>query len=185
MTSLPYTKQPSARPFVGRELGEMAIDIAGPLKTSTMNRFRYHQTMILADTTKLIGISLLEKRSDAVQAFVDYYTNLERCTGKKLRSLRFDGAGEYRGALQDHCLAHGIQLHPTNAYAHNQNAVVERAYRTIDEMAATLLMDANLPQRYWGYAVQQSVYIKNRLSMRVLGYRSPHELTYGTKPTLK
>jgi hypothetical protein len=52
-------------------------------------------------------------------------------------------------------------------------------------MAATLLMDANLPQRYWGYAILQSAYLKNRLPMRILNYKSPFELTFGTKPDLQ
>jgi hypothetical protein len=51
----------------------------------------------------------------------------------------FDGAEKYRGALQDHCLSIGIQLHPTNA---DQNAVVKRTHRSLKEIAVYLMMDA-------------------------------------------
>lgn len=51
-------------------------------------------------------------------------------------------------------------------------------------MARCLLIESNLPQNWWTYAVQYSVYVRNRCFDNRLGI-TPYEAVMGTKPNLK
>ena len=126
----------------------------------------------------------MTEKSEAPDLVIEFVKSMERKTGKKFTSIRCDGAKEYQ-KLSTFCQETGIELHNTNPYAHNQNATIERNIRTIQNMASAMLQDANLPHRYWGYAVCQAAYIKNRAPMKILEYRTPYELTLGTKPDLQ
>jgi hypothetical protein len=116
---------------------------------------------------------------------INYVKYLERQTNQRVMTIRCDGGGENHGKLSDYCLTNGIEMNMSNPYAHNQNAVVERAHRTIQEMAGTMLMDSGLPHRYWGHAVLQTIYIRNRTPMTILGWKTPHEALFKVKPSLK
>jgi hypothetical protein len=116
-----------------------------------------------------------------IQEFVVF---LERRCSKRLLRIRADNA-EATQTLQAFCDSKGIELVASNRYEHNDNPAVERLHRTINEMAATFLQDANLPMRYWGYAVQHALYVKNRLPMKVLGWRTPYEALLNEKPDLQ
>lgn len=45
----------------------------------------------------------------------------------------------------------------STAYTPQQNAVAERKNRLLQEMARTMILDADLPKRYWGEAVVASL----------------------------
>jgi hypothetical protein len=83
VTALPYRQKTSIQPLNGRELGEIAIDVAGPFRTAAMDHFCYHQTMVLSKTTKLKRYALMSYRSIATQLVIEFYQNLERQTGTK------------------------------------------------------------------------------------------------------
>jgi hypothetical protein len=184
MTALPYKKKTSKQVLEGTGLGELNVDTAGPFKTKTPDGYRYFLAMVLRNTTKYVAVSLMTEKSEAPDLVIEFVKSMERKTGKKFTSIRCDGAKEYQ-KLSKFCQETGIELHNTNPYAHNQNATIERNIRTIQNMASAMLQDANLPHRYWGYAVCQAAYIKNRAPMKILEYRTPYELTLGTKPDLQ
>ncbi len=117
----------------------MAIDISGPIRTSTMDRFKYHQTTVLTNTSKYVGTALLKTKDEGAEASIEFNKYLERQTGGKLMSMRTDGAMDYIG-LSDFCAKNGIEYIQSN----RKNAVVERTHRTVREMASAMLHDAKL-----------------------------------------
>lgn len=58
---------------------------------------------------------------------------------------------------------HGINAHRTAPDSPQQNGVAERKNRSLMEMACCLLFDAELPNKYWGEAVNTSNFLQNRL----------------------
>ena len=57
--------------------------------------------------------------------------------------------------------------------------------RMIVEMARALLTDADLPNRYWGFAVNYAVYVLNRSPTRTLkNTLTLHEAYTGSKPSI-
>lgn len=61
--------------------------------------------------------------------------------------------------------------------------MVERANRTVMEMACSMLQDAGLPNMYWGEACLYTIHILNRTPLHLLdGDTTPHEVFTGNKP---
>jgi hypothetical protein len=90
MTHLPYQKK-SKQELYGQGLGEMAIDISGPIRTLTMDGFKYHQTIVLTNTSKNVGTAMLKTKNEGVEGAIEFHKYLERQTGEKLMSMRTDG----------------------------------------------------------------------------------------------
>ena len=71
----------------------------------------------------------------------------------------------------------------TSPYSPHQNGTIERAWRTIFEMARCILKEANLPKYIWSYTIMSLTYIRNRCYNNRIG-TTPYEIFTGTKPNL-
>ena len=100
--------------------------------------------------------------------------------------MRSDGGGEYDSkALDESCFAQGIQREMTAPYSPNQNAVAERRWQTVGNMARCLLKQTNLPNSFWVRAVDEAFYLTNRcLSCTLPPNNTPFDLFYSCKPDL-
>ena len=81
-----------------------------------------------------------------------------------------------------------IKQQHTCSYTSEHNALIERIFRTLDNICNTMLREKELDVDLWEYAHETAVYLYNRLPRRntkLEGYKSPEELFYGIKPSLK
>ena len=76
-------------------------------------------------------------------------------TRVKIDSIRYDGAGEFAtsASFKAFCKNNHIALEPCAAYTHTFNARAEGAVRIVKEHMRCLLRRANLPLRFWPYAL--------------------------------
>jgi len=65
---------------------------------------------------------------------------------------------------------------------HLNKGVAERKHRHIVDTTRTLLVNANVPLKFWGDAVLTAGYLINRMSSSVLNNQVPHSLLYPTEP---
>ncbi|XP_070014477.1 uncharacterized protein [Nicotiana sylvestris] len=65
-----------------------------------------------------------------------------------------------------------------------QNGVVERKNRTLEDMARTMLLSSKLPHNFWAEAVNTACYIISRCMTRPLIEKTPYELLKGRKPNI-
>ena len=65
-----------------------------------------------------------------------------------------------------------------------QNGVVERNNRTLQEMARTILNENNLPKYFWAEVVNTSCYVLNRILLRPILKKTPYELWKNKKPNI-
>ncbi|KAG8473199.1 hypothetical protein CXB51_035138 [Gossypium anomalum] len=65
----------------------------------------------------------------------------------------------------------------------SENKVVERKLRHIVEVSLTLLAQAHLPLKYWGFTFTCAVHLINRLPTPILHHQSPYSVLYGSVPT--
>ena len=112
---------------------------------------------------------------------------MKRQFGVDIKVLRSDGGGEYAdGDFQKYLRTKGIMWQHSAPRTPQQNGKSERANRTIMEMARCLLEEAQLPHRYWEYAVLMAVYIRNGTPTRAnADQKSPFEVLFGELPNLK
>ena len=65
-----------------------------------------------------------------------------------------------------------------------QNGVVERKNRTLQELARTMLNESKLPTCLWAEAVNTACYVINRVNLRPIILKTPYELWMGRKPNI-
>ena len=159
-------------------------DICGPMQTATLAGERYFITFI-DEASGRIAVTLLQSKAEAFENFESYRNRAENDTGKKIKTLRTDGGGEY---LNRNFLAYlrkaGIVKRTTTPYSPSQNGIAERSNRTLLEGARCMLLGAGLGNEFWGQAVLATAYIMNRMPSRVHAGKTPYEIWTGVQPTL-
>ena len=111
-------------------------------------------------------------------------TNLE-----VIKVLRSDNAKEYfSSALSSFLSSQGVLHQSTCPHTPQQNGITERKNRHLVETAGTLLLNANIPVHYWGYAVLNTNFLINGIPYSTLDNKiplsviSPNEPLYHLSP---
>ena len=79
-------------------------------------------------------------------------------------SLCDDKGGEYMSReFEAVCIDHGIQRQHTVWNRPQQNGVVERANRTIEEGVISMLYESGMPTSFWGEAMASFIHVSNTL----------------------
>lgn len=131
-------------------------------------------------------VYFLKEKNQVAQRFADHVTLCERQTELKVRRVRSDNGGEFRGApFATECSKRGIQQEHSAPYSPQQNGTVERRNRTIVEMARALLNENELPKFLWAEAVATAVHILNRVPTEAIGKQTHYCIWFGRKPRVK
>ena len=118
----------------------------------------------------------IHSKSDTKKALKEWITQIETLTNQNVIGIQADWGGEFRNnELRDWCKKKGITTKSTTAYHHETNAIIERLNGTLQDMARTALIAANL-KGLWGDAIQWAAYTKNRIQHKSLLKRSPIEI---------
>ncbi|CAI7867597.1 unnamed protein product [Closterium sp. NIES-53] len=160
------------------------VDLMGPMKVKGDGGALYSMTMV-DDYTRLTWSFPLAKKSDAARVIIEgWLPMVERESGKRVKAIRSDRGGEFLGAeFRSWLKRHGIKQQLITAYTPQSNGVAERANRTIIEGGRTILVDSDLPLRFWPLAIRHATVIKNRVLTHVGGQHwVPMEKWSGKKP---
>ena len=128
----------------------------------------------------------MKSRNEAASLFIEFQTAAERFCNEKIAVLRVDNTPELiRGQLQNHCKSQGIAYEKTVPDSPSQNGVAERTNLTICSMARAMLIDSDLRDFFWPFAVLTAVHIKQRLPHASLPPNTtPFELWFHRRPNL-
>jgi hypothetical protein len=66
-----------------------------------------------------------------------------------------------------------------------QNGVVERKNKTVHGMARTMLNEAKILDTFWREAINRTIYILNRVKIKVNNEKTPYKLWKGRPTTVK
>ena len=103
----------------------------------------------------------------------------------KIISIRSDHGGEFENNdFEMFCDEHGIEHNFSAPRTPQQNGVVERKNRSLEEIARTLLNDTPLPKYFWAEAVNTACYIMNKALIRPILKKTPYELFNNRKPNI-
>ncbi|RVW99366.1 Retrovirus-related Pol polyprotein from transposon TNT 1-94 [Vitis vinifera] len=101
-------------------------------------------------------------------------------TGLKVKCLRSDNGREYiDGGFSEYCAAQGIRMEKTIPRTPQQNGVVERMNRTLNERARSMRLHVGLPKTFWTDAVSIAAYLINRGPSVPMEFRLPEEVWSG------
>ena len=113
------------------------------------------------------------------------WVETEKQLSKPIKSLRSDCVGEYLDEeFRSYLTDNGILSQLTAPGTPQQNGVAERRNRTMLDMMRSMLSDASLSKSFWGYALQTSVYLINRIPSKSIP-KTPFELWTAHKPSLR
>ena len=166
-------------------------DISGPY-VSTLCRNLYFITFI-DDYSRYGYIYLIKEKSESLDKFKIFRTEVEKQLGKVIKVVRSDRGGEYygkhgdagqlKGPFAKYLEDSGIVAQFTMPGSPEQNGVAERRNRTIMEMVRSMINRTNLPGFLWGEALKTALYILNRVPTKAVPL-TPFELWTGRKPSL-
>ena len=115
------------------------------------------------------------------ECFLEFRNVFEQ-DGRRIKSIRTDGGGEYRKQMAELCKELGIHHEETAPYTPEQNGVAERAKRTICERIRAILAGTGLPKELWAELARTVAHLKNRSPTSALNNRTPYEALYGRRP---
>jgi hypothetical protein len=142
--------------------------------------------LFIDDFTRMGWICFLKEKSKALNKFKAFKTLVENETETKIKCLRSDNGGEFTSKEFDlFCEMHGIKRQLSTARTPQQNMIVERKNRTVQEATRTMLNEAKLSDRYWRESVSTTIYILNKGQIRVNSDKNPYELWFGRAPSVK
>lgn len=178
----PHSK-PAER--AGRLLGRVFSDLHGPMQVEGRGGYRYWISFI-DDMSRYTAVYFLRKKSDTFQAFKDYKALAENQLNVKIQRLRDDKGGEFiSNEFNDFCRTHGIHREHTIRDTPQQNGVAERFNQTLQNAVRTMLFESAFADYHWVDAASAFTHVHNRSPSSSIARRTPFELWYGKKPSVK
>ena len=127
----------------------------------------------------------MESKSDAFVAFKKLAKRLQNTKSSNIGSIRSDHEGEFQNEkFGKFCEKLGILRNFSAPRTPQQNGVVERNNRSLEELARTMLSESSLPKYFWADAVSTSCYVMNKVLIRPILKKTPYELFNGRKPNI-
>ncbi|KAJ9538813.1 hypothetical protein OSB04_031546 [Centaurea solstitialis] len=167
-------------------------DICGPFPIETICGNRYFATFI-DDFSRFCYIFLMSEKSQVLDCFIQFKTEVERQSEKVIKVVRSDRGGEYFGKYSEkgqhkgpfaiYLEQVGIKAEYTTPYTPTQNGVAERKNRTLMDMVRSMFARSSLPKFLWGEALKTANYICNRTPTKAIK-GTPFELWNWYKPSL-
>ena len=131
-------------------------------------------------------MDFLREKSEACDKMERLCKRLQNEKGVPIVRIRSDHGKEFENAkFEVFYNEHGIKKEFSAAKTPQQNGVVERKNWVIQEMKRVMLLNKNLPQKFWAEAVNTSCHIGNRIYFRVGTKKTSYEIWRDKKPKVK
>ena len=121
----------------------------------------------------------LKTKDRVLQTFKEFHALVEREIGRKLKCLRSDNGGGYRGPFEAYCKAHGIQHEKVPPETPQFNGLAKRMNRKIAEKVICMISHSKLLKTFWGEVMKTVVDLINLSPSRPLNGEIPEELWSG------
>jgi len=167
-----------------RPLELLHIDLFGPVNTASLYGRKYG-LFIVDDYRIWTWVKFLRSKDNAYDVFSNSYTQIQSEKEMKILKVRSDHGGEFENEpFETFCEKHGIVHEISSPTTLQQNGVVERKNRTLQEMARTMIHAKNLAKHLWAEAVNTTCYVQNRIYMRPILEKTAYELFKGRRPNI-
>ncbi|KAH9680653.1 Integrase catalytic domain-containing protein [Citrus sinensis] len=160
------------------------IDLFGPSRYASLSG-KFYAFVIVDDYSRYTWVLFLANKDDAIDAFRIFYKKVQNEKCYSISCIRSDHGGEFENhAFENFCNDFGIEHQFSTPRTPQQNGVVERKNRSIQEMARTMLNENSLPKYFWAEAVNAACYVLNRVLIRPNLNKTPYELWKDRKPNI-
>ncbi|UYV62579.1 hypothetical protein LAZ67_2001174 [Cordylochernes scorpioides] len=176
--------KPVLYPQSTRPLDLIHIDLIGPIQEESIGGAKYVLTLV-DDFSRKIFVEFLSSKLESFDIIRSFIEEIEKEKEIKVKQLRSDNGKEFTNhQMTQYLKGKGIKHQLTNVYTPQQNGISERYNRTLIEGTRALLIDSQLPLRYWAETMSTFAYLKNRTPCKKLGWITPEERFSNKKPTV-
>ncbi|MGV7927175.1 DDE-type integrase/transposase/recombinase, partial [Mycobacterium kansasii] len=136
-----------------RPLELLHMDLIGPTRTESQGGKKYI-LVIVDDFTRYTWVAFLRDKSDTLEEARKVLKRIQIEKGSQISKLRSDHGYEFENSsFEKFCTDQGI-LHEFSApKTPQQNGIVERKNRVLQEMANVMLNSMKLSKNLWAEAV--------------------------------
>nr|ABH08430.1 putative integrase [Beta vulgaris] len=160
------------------------IDLCGPMRIQSRSGKRY-VLVIVDDYSRYTWVIFLSSKDETYDEFLVFAKRVQNLSGHKIMHIRSDHGKEFENyKFDDLSRDNGLDHNFSAPRTPQQNGVVERKNRTLEEMSGTMLIASELPRNFWAEAVNTACHIINRAMMRPIINKTPYELYFGKKPNI-
>ena len=125
----------------------------------------------------------LINKNDVFSEFQKFCKKVQNEKGLNIIKIRSDHGGEFENdSFENFCEENGFQHNYFFPRTPQQNGVVERKNRTLQEIARTMLCENNLSKHFLAEAVNTAFYILNRVLLRPVLNKTIFELWFCKTP---
>jgi hypothetical protein len=161
------------------------MDLCGPSRQEGTLKENYFMLSI-DDYSIITWVAFLKEKAEAFEKFKKFKALTENQTGKRLKVVRSDRGGEFMSSdFKEFCDKHGIKREYTIPRTPQQNGVVERQNRIVQQMARSMMNEKNIGQTYWVELIHTIVHVLNKSHLRPQRDKTPYELWYGRPASIK
>ena len=114
------------------------------------------------DYSRKLWDFVLKLKDQLPSFFKEFQARAERESGRKLKAVRTDNGGKYRGKFEEYYKAQGIPIEYIVPKNPELNRLIERMNRMIMERVRSMLSQAKLSKSYWAEAMYMAIYLINR-----------------------
>jgi hypothetical protein len=161
------------------------MDLCGPSRKEGSRGERYFM-LAIDDFSGLTWVSFLREKSDVFEKCKKFKALAEKKTGRKLKAIRSDRGGEFLSRdFKEFYDRHGIKREYTIPSTPQQNRVVERQNRSVQQMARVMMSERDISQTFWVEVFHIAIHILNKAHLRPNNDKTPYELWFGRPASIK
>ena len=132
-----------------------------------------------------------KKEATLITSLVRLVRRARVLSGRRMKRLHFDADTIFENiTIRDTLLQFQIELRYSEPGEHRHSGTIERQVGDVQDATRKMLHATEVPERFWGYALNQAVYIHNRVTTdrfkdcKKRKFKSPLEIMTGEKPNL-
>ena len=150
--------------------------------TESLGGANYFLTFI-DDITHYVWVYALKTKDEVIKYFLEWKTQAGKSSGHQLKVLRTDNGGEYTSKeFENYLKSEGVRHELTIPKTPEQNGVAEHLNQMLVEAMRSMVIDANLPYKFWAEALSTAVYLKNRNPIKAVKDMTPFEAWKNIRP---
>ncbi|WVY94278.1 hypothetical protein V8G54_033366 [Vigna mungo] len=153
-------------------------------KCQVKDLYNYY-TWTFDDNSRYTWTYFIAAKKDTFKVFKRFAAVIQNEMDLKIKSIRSDHGGEFQNRDFDDYLAEMEISHNFPALrTPQQNGVVERKNRALEELTRTVLNERNVPKYFWANVVSTTCYVLIRTVIRSILKLTPYEMLKGRKPSI-
>jgi len=167
-----------------RPLELLHMDLFGQTRKLSLGGKKY-DFVIVDDHSRYTWVYFLAHKQDSFKFFEIFCKRIQNEKGFCISSIKSDHETKFENAkFRSFCEKNGIFHNFSSLKIPQQNGVVERKNRTMQEMARTMLCENSLPKHFLVEAVNTTCYVQNRILIIPFIKKTPYELWEGRRPNI-